>query len=128
MIFTILGYIAYAVLLFFTITWIVGVRTKLDAANWTIFGSLLFLLSAILIPLLKINFLHCLWIIPAIFLTTRIIPYLYTYNVPILKHIVTLFSTLHANLIRIGINKEEIRREIEKSNKDIIDNWINKNE
>jgi hypothetical protein len=128
MIFTILGYVAYVALLFFAITWTVGVRTKLDAANWTIFGSLLFLLSSILVPLLQINFLHCLWIIPAIFLVTRVVQYLYVYNIPILKHLVTLFSTLYADIIRIGIDKVEIQKERDKSNKHFVDNWMNKNE
>ena len=101
----IIGYIAYGILVILAITWSIGVRSHLDASNWTIFGGFSFLLSAILIVVLQINFLHSIWIIASIFIITLLIPYVYVYNIPVLKSFITSIANFYAKLLRIGLNK-----------------------
>ncbi len=126
MLLTILGYIGYFLLLFFAITWGIGVRKKYDASNWTIFGALLFLISAIVFPFTNLNLLHSFWIIIIIYLITIIIPYIYSYNIPILKSFITLCASIYANLIRIGIPKAIIKERAGKSTRAFVKEWADK--
>ena len=109
--------------MFFAITWSYGVRKKYNASNWTVFGSFLFTLSAIALPISNFSYVNCLWIIPVIFLLTILIPYFYVYKIPIITNIITLLSSLYASLMRIGIDKEIIKRDSEKLNKKFIEDW-----
>lgn len=128
MILDIIGFVGYFLLLFFAITWGIGVRKKLDASNWTIFGALLFLISSIILPVYNLNLLHSFWIIIVVYLITLIIPYIYAYNVPVLKSLITLFASLYANIIRIGIPNSTIRESTEKSNRAFVKEWAEKKE
>ena len=105
MLINILGYITYGILIFLAISWGIGVRKKLDASNWTIFGAFLFLLSAILLFVLKLNLINSIWIIPVIYVIILLIPYIYVYNIPLVKDIITAVATLYANLLRLGLKK-----------------------
>lgn len=120
---TIIGYIGYIILIYFAVTWVVGVRTKYDAGYWTIFGSLLFTVAAIILPLLQINFLHTLWIVPSIFLIILIIPYIFLHNIPIIKNLIKKSAGIYANIIRIGIDKDIFNTKVKELDKEFIENW-----
>jgi hypothetical protein len=120
---TIIGYIGYTILIFFAVTWIIGVRIKYDACYWTIFGSLLFTVVSIILPLLKINFLHTLWIIPSIFLIIRTIPYIFIHNIPIIKNFIKKSASIYVNIIRIGIDKDMLISKVRELDKEFIENW-----
>jgi hypothetical protein len=102
MLLTFIGYIGYIILIYFAVTWAIGLRTKYDACYWTIFGSLLFTVAATFLPLLKINFLHTLWIVPSIFLTVLTIPYIFIHNIPFIKHFIKKAASIYASIIRIS--------------------------
>lgn len=121
--FTIIGYIGYIILIYFAVTWIIGVRIKYDACYWTIFGSLLFTVAAIILPLLKINFLHTLWIVPSIFLIIRSIPYLFVHDIPVIKNFIKKSASIYANTIRIGIDKNSLVSKARELDKEFIENW-----
>jgi len=126
MILTIVGYLGYFVLLFLAITWGIGVRKQLDASIWTIFGAFLFFISAVILSFSKINLLHSFWIIAVVYIITLIIPFIYAYNIPILKSFITIFASLYANLIRIGIDKKIIRQSAENSTRAFVKEWAEK--
>jgi len=119
---TIIGYIGYIILIFFAVTWIIGVRIKYDACYWTIFGSLLFTVASIILPPLKINFLHTFWIVPSIFLIIRTIPYIFLHNIPIIKNFIKKSASIYANIIRIGIDKDMMSSKVKELNKEFVDN------
>lgn len=123
MLLTIVGYVCYAVLVFFAVTWAIGVRTTYNASYWTICGSLLFAVAAIILPLLKINFLHTLWIVPSIFLIVLAIPYIFLHNIPVIKDSIKTTASIYANMVRIGIDKDKLHSKARELDKEFIKNW-----
>ncbi|MHC4618961.1 MAG: hypothetical protein ACYTEQ_14555, partial [Planctomycetota bacterium] len=64
----ILGYVGYTILIFFAVTWALGVRVKLGAGLFTIMGALFYTVAAILLGVLGINKLHSWWLLPSGFI------------------------------------------------------------
>jgi hypothetical protein len=126
MLITFIGYIGYIILIYLAVTWIIGVRIKYDACYWTIFGSLLFTVAAIILPILKINFLHTLWIVPFIFLIILTIPYIFLHNIPVIKNFIKKSASIYANIIRIGIDKDMLNSKVKELDKEFIENWASK--
>lgn len=107
-----IGYIGYAVLIFFSITWTIGVRKNLGAGTHTIFGALFFVVSAIILSVTELNTLHSLWMIPAGFAATVVVALLAVHFPPAFK-LIRYLASLYANLVRIGIPPERIRAALE---------------
>ena len=126
MLLTFIGYIGYITLIFFATTYVIGVRIKYDACYNTIFGSILFTVAAIILPLLKINFLHTLWIVPSIFLIILTIPYIFLHNIPFIKNFIKKSASIYANIIRIGIDKDMLSSKVKELDKEFIDNFFYK--
>lgn len=123
---TFIGYLGYTILIFFAVTGIIYIRTKYDAGFWIIFSSLLFIIAAIILPLLKINFLHSLWIVPSIFIITLIIPYIFAYDIPVLKHFIKTAGNIYAGIIRIGLDKDMINSKAKELDMEFVENWARK--
>jgi len=124
MLLTFIGYICYVILIFFAITWIIDVRRTYNACYGTIFGSILFTVAAIILPLLKINFLHTLWIVPFIFLIILTTPYIFIHNIPFIKNFIKKSASIYANIIRIGIDKDMLSSKAKELDKEYVDNWF----
>lgn len=104
----ILGYIGYAVLCYFAITWAIGVRVQLGAGIHTIFGALFFLISAVAIAGFGFNKLHSFWVIPAGFvITVFIVPV--ALNIPFISAPFRIASNIYVSIVRVGIPAEKIR-------------------
>ena len=97
----ILGYIAYAALLFFAVAWTLGVRVKKDTEVSTIIGAMVFLFSAILIPLLQLPWLYSFVFIALGFVTPFIV-LLISSAVPPLFQLLRFVAGMFANIVRAG--------------------------
>ena len=105
----ILGYIGYVILIFFAVTWTLGVRVKLGAGLFTIMGALFYMVAAILLGVLGINKLHSWWILPSGFLFVRLCVFILANRVPLLYSLVKIFGATYAGIIRIGIPSNKIK-------------------
>jgi len=105
----ILGYIGYAILIFFALTWTLSVRVKLDLGLHTIMGALFFMLAAILLGALGINKMHAWWLLPSGFVFVILCTFILSARVPVLYSLVWLFGSIYSGLIRIGIPAERIK-------------------
>ena len=120
----ILGYIGYAILIFLAVTWTIGVRRKLEASIFTSIGALFFLCSAIIVGVSGANKLHSWWIIPLGFIFTRLLARLYLFlefNIPIISRLIKFVASIFANIVRIGISPEKIRRAQQIDAADVVD-------
>jgi len=104
----ILGYIGYGLLLFFAVTWNLGVRTQLSAGIGAIMGALFYTSAAIVVPLCDINLLHSWWLIPAGFVILPFIGVLIV-NVPIALLLFRSIAYIYSSIIRVGISPERIQ-------------------
>ncbi len=103
------GYIGYAILIFFAVTWTLGVRVKLGAELSTIMGALFFVVAAILLGVLGINKLHSWWLLPTGFDFTMLCIFILANRVPLLYNLVKILGSLYARIIRIGIPSNKIK-------------------
>ncbi|MBW8003523.1 MAG: hypothetical protein FVQ80_16165 [Planctomycetes bacterium] len=105
----ILGYIGYAILIFFALTWMLGVRVKLGAGLSVIMGALFFMVAAILLGVLGINKLHSWWLLPSGFIFNVLCTFILTSRIPLLYSLVKILGSVYARIIRIGIPSEKIK-------------------
>lgn len=103
----ILGYFAYAALIFMAVTWTVGVRVKLGTSIYTTFGALFYLVSAIIVGVSSINKLHSLWLIPTGFILVQICSMVAIRIQPLL-YLIKILSSAFAMIVRLGIPASEI--------------------
>lgn len=122
----ILGYILYFILLFITVTWMLGVRFKADVVYPTVLGSIYFLILTVIVPLVGVNFLNLLWLIPIVYFMTLGNIYLWAYKIPIVTTILSIICDLYTAILRIGMDPAEIKRRREFLDKQFIDEWAKK--
>jgi hypothetical protein len=104
----ILGYLGYAILIFFAVVWAVGVRRMLTLVLPTIMGALFYMLAAIFLGVSGVNKWHSWWLLPAgygvIWLCTMIL----AAETPVLSWLIRQLGSTYANIIRRGIPAEAI--------------------
>ena len=105
----ILGYIGYAILIFFALIWTLGVRVKLGVGLHTIMGALFYMIAAILLGVLGINKLHSWWILPSGFICVMICTFILSVRIPLLYSLVKFLGSVYAGIIRVGIPSEKIK-------------------
>ncbi len=105
----IFGYAGYTILIFFAITWTLGVRVKLGAGLFTIMGALFYMVAAILLGVLGINKLHSWWILLSGFIFGMVCIFIWSARIPLLYSFVKILGSVYAGLIRIGITSEKIK-------------------
>jgi len=103
------GYIGYAILVFFAVTWTVGVRVRLGAGLFTIMGALFYMVAAILLGVFGINKLHSWWLLPSGFIFVTLCTFILAHRIPLLYSLVKVLGSVYARIVRIGIASEEIR-------------------
>lgn len=121
----ILGYIAFAVLIFLAVTWTIGVRTQLDAGTHTIVGALFFLVSALALSIYGISKVHALWLVPVGF----VVPFAVVLLGNISRGLLFPFRVLagvFANIMRIGIPDERIKAAQEAGLHATVEEWSKK--
>jgi len=105
----ILGYIGYAILVFFALTWTLGVRIKLNVGLHTIMDALFYMVAAILLGVLGINKLHSWWILMSGFIFVMLCTFILSARIPLLYSFIKILGSLYAVIIRIGIPSEKIK-------------------
>ena len=105
----ILGYVGYAILIFFAVTWALGIRVKLGVGLFTIMGALFYMAAAILLGVLEINKLHSWWLLPSGFIFVTLCSLILAHRVPVLCTLVKILGSVYAGIIRLGIPSERIR-------------------
>jgi hypothetical protein len=123
----IVGYIGYAVLVILAIIWTIGVRTQLGAGTHTILGALYFVVSAAIIPVIDIDMLHSLWVIPVGFLFAGIIAPVLV-RIPGVSFVFRFIAGLYSGVIRIGIPRQRIEEAQAVSMRAAVDDYFNKQE
>ncbi len=121
-----LGYAGYAVLVFFAVAWIAGVRMKPDLSLHTALGSLFFSSAAVLLWCLEINKLYAWLALPLGFAFSALCLFILAARVPVLSDLVKVIGSLYASIIRLGAPQEKIRRAQALSNKEAIEKWAPK--
>lgn len=106
----ILGYIGYSILIFFALTWTLGVRVKLEAGLFTIMGSLFYVIAAICLGLFGINKLHSWWLLPSGFAFVMLCTFILAHRVPLLYSLVKILGSFWAGIVRIGIPSKKIKQ------------------
>jgi len=105
----IVGYIGYAILIFFTLGWTLGVRIKLGVGLPTIMGALFFLFASILLGVLEINKLHSWWLLPFGFIFSLLCNFILLARIPLLSSLVRALGSIYAGIVRFGIPSEKIK-------------------
>lgn len=105
----ILGYIGYTILVFFALTWTLGVRIKLGVGLFTIMGALFYAVAAMILGVFGINKLHSWWLLPSGFLFVRFCVFILATRIPLLYSFVKIIGSTYAGIIRIGIPSKKIR-------------------
>ena len=105
----ILGYVGYAILIFFAVTWALGIRVKLGVGLFTIMGALFYMVAAILLGVLGINKLHSWWILPSGFICVMICTFILFVRIPLLYSLVKILGSVYAGIIQVGIPSEKIK-------------------
>ena len=105
----IFGYVGYTILIFFAITWTLGVRVKLGAGLFTIMGALFYMVSTILLGMLGINKLHSWWLVPSGFVFVRLCAFILATRVPLLHNLIKILGSVYAGIVRIGIPSNKIK-------------------
>ena len=103
-----LGYVGYGILIFFAVTWTLGVRTKLDSGLHTILGALFYVVAAVLVDLLGVSKLHSWWLIPGGFAFVIICSIIISAQVPVLYPLIKFLGSSYAKLIRLGVPSQKI--------------------
>ncbi|MFA4833784.1 MAG: hypothetical protein WC619_02970 [Patescibacteria group bacterium] len=123
----ILGYILYAILLFVTAVWMYGVRKKVDVMYPTVLGSIYFVIVSIIFPLYNINFLHILWVGPLIYISIITINTLFfIIKIPLIYDLLRFICDLYTSILRIGLDKNKIKHQQEKLDKEFVENYFKK--
>lgn len=123
-----LEYLSYVILLFFTITWIIGIRNNPVVGLPTVFGALLFFISTILLPLLSLSFYYSLLLIPLIFFIVYLASVILGQRTPVIASIIEFSSNIFINLCLIGIDKQKYRLQRKEELKKFMEDWSkNKN-
>lgn len=104
----ILGYIGYAVLIFFALTWTLGVRVELQVGLHTVMGALFYMIAAILLAVLGMNKLHSWWLLPSGFIFVILCTLILSARIPLLYSGVKILGSIYAAIIRMGIPSEKI--------------------
>lgn len=123
----ILGYIGFAVLIFFAVTWTIGVRAQLGAGVHTIIGALFFLVAAIVLAVTDASKLHTLWVIPVGFVFAMFLSLLAVY-VPPLFAVFRLLASSFAAIVRVGIPRERIEAAQQAAVQASIERWLRKDD
>ena len=105
----IFGYVGYTILIFFAVTWTLGVRVKLGAGLFTIMGALFYIVAAILLGVFGINKLHSWWLLPSGFIFVILCTFILAHRVPLLYSLVKIFGSVYAGIVRIGIPSDKIK-------------------
>jgi hypothetical protein len=105
----ILGYIGYAILIFFGLTWALGVRVKLGIGLHTIIGALFYMTAAVLLGVLGINKLHSWWLLPSGYIVVILSTFVLSARIPLLSNVLKILGSVYARVIRVGIPSEKIR-------------------
>jgi len=103
-----LGNTGFIVLLFLAGTWLIGVRTKLDAGTTVIIGALYFLVSTLVLAFSDISKVNSLWLVPSGFVLMLLISLVSAY-LPALALPFRLLAGLFAAIVRVGIPAHKIR-------------------
>jgi len=106
----ILGYVGYAILIFFALTWTLGVRLKLGTGTPTIIGAVFFVASAVVLGVAGANKLHSWWLVPAGILSTFVVTMLLAARVPVITGLVRFVASTFALIVRVGIPAQRIRQ------------------
>ncbi len=109
MAYDLLGWLGFAVLCFYAITWTWGIRVKLDAGIPFVSATTFFVISALLVGFGYIGRIHSWWLVPAGFIWNFLALYAVLTRIPLLFEIVVLPAALYSRLVRIGIPPQEIR-------------------
>lgn len=113
----IVGYIVYGIGLLLAITWLIGIRTYTKSGKGvtmsTVNTTMLFIVSLIVIPVLKISPLHLLWMYPV-----GIVLGMFSLSFPfsllsIPGNVVALIACIGLDQNEVQKNKERIRRGVE---------------
>jgi len=103
-----LGNTGFIVLLLLAGTWVVGVRTKLDAGTTVIIGALYFLTATLVLAFSDISKLNSLWLVPSGFAFLLLVSLLSAY-LPVLAFPFRILASLFASIVRIGIPAHKIQ-------------------
>ena len=106
----IIGWILYGVLLFLTVGWMMGVRYKADVIYPTVLGSIYFLALSIVVPLVGINKVHLLWLLPLVYVMTLGNTYIWAYRVPVISKLLSGVCDIYTSALRVGMRRGEMRR------------------
>ncbi len=104
MLLEILGYICYAILIFITIGWMLGVRYT-HPVYPTILTSIYFVILSIAVPLAGINYLHLLWLIPLVYFMGLLNICIWAYEIPFVTKLLNFICNIYINILRIRIGK-----------------------
>jgi hypothetical protein len=109
----ILGMIVYGLLVVIAVSWAWGVRVHPNYTFGTGLSSLLLVIFAILIPALKMNRLHALWMIPTgisfgVLLTMAIFPCMTVPGFPQLLQALRRIGFAYMSLLRLGVKRNEV--------------------
>jgi hypothetical protein len=121
----IIGYIGYAVLIYFAIAWTINIRIQLGVGVPVIFTTLYFLVSALVVGILGINKLHCWWIVPSGFILVILISLL-PVHIPFLFHLIKIVSSAFSTIIRLGIPTSRIKAEQDAATKAVIEEFFSR--
>jgi hypothetical protein len=122
----ILGYIGYAILIFFAVTWTLGVRVKLGAGLFTIMGALFYMVATILLVVFGMNKLHSWWILPSGYIVVMLCTFILVHRVPLLYNIVRIVGSVYAGIVRIGIPSDKIKEAQATDARDTVEQWASR--
>jgi hypothetical protein len=122
----ILGYVGYTLLIFFAVTWTLGVRVKLGAGLFTIMGALFYMVAALLLGVFGINKLHSWWLLPLGFTFVMLCTIIVAHRVPLLYSIVKILGSVYAGIVRIGIPSDIIKAVQTADAKDTVERWASR--
>ena len=104
----IVGYVAYVTLILLAIVWTFNVRINTNADTPGILRAVYFIFCISIIPVLNINMIHALWMVPfGCFFTKIIAPVLVSIPVLSIPFIVTADG--FARFARIGLPEPDIQ-------------------
>ena len=102
-----IGYIVYLFGIYCVISWLYYIRTKTKSGECVIMPTvntlMLFIVSLILVPALKISPLHIFWMFPASILLGLL-------SVSFPFSLITIFGNVVASIACIGLNQIEVQK------------------
>lgn len=120
----IIGYIGYAILIFMTATWMLGIRLKPELGIHTIMGAFFFFASTLILWLLDINKLHAWWILPSGFLFMYLCIQILVHEVILLSGMIKIIASIFSSILRIGIPKDQILAAQQADAKRLVDEYV----